>query len=385
MALALEVVRAVYDGKMPTNEFVVDLRAISRNLETVRTRGGGRAVIAAVKGDAYGHGLLPVAKHIEPQVMGFGVATATEAITLREAGISRLILKLTPPFPDELPTLIRHDVSLAIGSLRNIAPAAEAARRLNTVAKLHLNIDTGIHRVGIAPEDVRQAVEEISADPHLHLEGVMTHFAVADVEEGREFTALQRERFVEAVARVREICDVEWVHSGNSAGALNHDLGDDNAIRPGIALYGSAPEMNRAETGLLEQVARWTSRITLVKTVQAGEGVSYGLTWRAPQDTRIATVTVGYGDGFSRLNSSRGRVLIDGRSYPVVGRVCMDQILVDLGPDSNVQEDAEVVLLGASGDQRITPQDMADLMGTIPYEVTCLVTSRVRRRYLSGS
>ncbi|WP_297742207.1 alanine racemase [uncultured Tessaracoccus sp.] len=369
---------------MPPTEFVVDLRAIARNLETVRARGGGRAVIAAIKADAYGHGMVPVAKHLEPHVLGFGVATVPEALTLREAGIGCMLLKLSPALAEELPGAIAGDVSLVIGSLRSIDVIADAARELGKIAEVHLSVDTGMHRVGIMPDDARAAAVAIADNPHLHLDGVMTHYAVSDVEDGREFTRQQHARFAQAVAEVKQVCDVQWVHSGNSGAILNHDLGDDNAIRPGIALYGSAPELNRHEQGLLEPAARWTSRVALVKPVKEGDGVSYGLTWHAPRDTTIATVAVGYGDGFSRLNSSRGRVLIDGRSYPVVGRVCMDQILVDLGPESGITEGAEVVLLGASGDERITTHELADLMGTIPYEVTCLVTQRVTRRYVSG-
>lgn len=385
MSPALEPESWVYDRKMPSNEFVVDLRAISRNLETIRARGGGRAVIAAIKADAYGHGMVPVAKHLEPHVLGFGVATANEALTLREAGIKCMLLKLSPAFPEELEGAIAGDVSLVLGSLQSISVIADVARELGKVAKLHINVDTGMHRIGVMPDEARATAVAIANSPHLHLEGVMTHYAVSDVEEGREFTKQQHDRFVEAVAEVKQVCDVQWVHSANSGAVFNHDLGDDNAIRPGLALYGSAPHLNRDEAGLLEPAARWTSRVSLVRPVHEGVGVSYGLTWRAPRDTTLATVAVGYGDGFSRLNSSRGRVLIDGRSYPVVGRVCMDQILVDLGPDSDVAEGAEVVLLGASGNERITTHELADLMGTIPYEVTCLVTQRMTRRYVSGS
>lgn len=370
---------------MPSSELVVDLQAISHNLAVMRARGGGRAVIAAVKADAYGHGLIPVARHLQPEVAGFGVATVGEALALRDAGVSCMVLKLSPPTTDELPAAIAGDVSIVAGSLRGIAALADAARSAGKVANVHLGVDTGMRRIGVAPGEAKEAAIAIASSPHLHCEGVMTHFAVADVESGRAFTELQRERFVEAVAAVREVCEPEWIHSGNSAGVLNHDLGDDNAIRPGIALYGSAPELNLDEEGLLEPVARWTSHVTLVKQVRQGDGVSYGLTWQAPHDTTVATVAVGYGDGYSRLNSSKGRVLIDGRAYPVVGRVCMDQILVDLGPDATVSEDAEVVLLGTSGTERITPQEIADVMGTIPYEVTCLITQRVPRRYLSGS
>lgn len=364
---------------MSATELVVDLQAIARNVETLRVRGGGRAIIAAVKADAYGHGMVPVARHIEPIVTGFGVATVDEGLRLRQAGISKLVLKLSPAGVDELPAAIAADVTLVVGSLDDIERIARAARQVGRRADVHLKVDTGMRRVGVAPEEAGRAAAAIRASEDLRLQGVMTHFAVADVEEGRAFTALQRERFV---AATRAVGPVPYVHSGNSAGILNHDLGDDTAMRPGIALYGSAPELNLDEEGLLAPVVRWTTKVTLVKDVAAGESVSYGRTWAPAADTRIATVAVGYGDGFSRRNSSRGRVLIDGRSYPVVGRVCMDQILVDVGPASTVAPGDEVVLLGASGDERITPQELADLMETIPYEVTCLITARVPRRYV---
>lgn len=364
---------------MSPTELTVDLRAIAHNLEILRSRGSGRRIIAAVKADAYGHGLIPVAQYIEPIVDGFGVATVDEGLRLRAAGISKLILKFSPALPDELPAAIASGLTLVVGHLDDIAGIANQAAAVGRGADVHLAVDTGMRRIGVLPEQVADALSRIQARPELRLQGVMTHFAVADVEDGREFTALQRERFAEAR---RVVGDVPWVHSGNSAGILNHDLGDDTAMRPGIAMYGCAPEQNRGEQDLLEPVVRWTSRVTLVKDVAAGEGVSYGLTWAAERATRIATVAVGYGDGFSRRNSSRGRVLIGGTSYPVVGRVCMDQILVDVGPGSTISPGDEVVLLGASGEERITVQEMADLMETIPYEVTCLITARVPRRYV---
>lgn len=366
---------------MSPTELVVDLAAISHNLAVLRARGGGRAMFPAVKANAYGHGLVAVARHIEPEVEGLSVATVGEGVALREAGIVKPILKLSPACVDELPAAVEHDLWLVIGSLDGIDDVASAARDAGKRVDVHLKIDTGMRRVGVQPGDAAEAARRIVAHPELRLAGVMTHYALADVEEGREFTSLQRARFDEAVDAVLAVTDVEWIHSGNSAAILGHDLGRDNAMRPGIAMYGSAPEMQLGEEDLLAQVVRWTAPITLVKRVAAGDGVSYGLTWAPERDTTIATVAVGYGDGYSRANSSRGRVLVGGRSCPVVGRVCMDQILVDLGPDGGASPGDEVVLLGEDGDERITVQEVADLMGTIPYEVTCLITPRVPRRH----
>lgn len=366
---------------MAPTQLVVDLQALSRNLAVLRERGGGRAMFPAVKADAYGHGLVPVARHLEPEVAGFSVATVAEGVTLREAGITKPILKLSPACVEDLPAAVAHDLWLVVGSLAGIDDVASAAREAGTRATVHLKIDTGMRRVGVPVEDTGEAARRIVAYPELHLGGVMTHYAMADVEEGREFTALQRRRFDEAVEAVLQVTDVEWIHSGNSAAILGHDLGRDNAMRPGIAMYGSAPDLQADDVGLLDPVVRWTSTVTLVKPVRAGDGVSYGLTWAPERDTTVATVAVGYGDGYSRRLSSRGRVLIDGRAYPVVGRVCMDQILVDLGPGTTIAPGAEVVLIGSSGQEAITVAEVAELMGTIPYEVTCLITPRVPRRH----
>ena len=369
-----------YDEVNPTQLFV-DLDAIARNLARLRDAGGGRDLIVAVKADAYGHGLVPVARRIEPDVAFFGVATVSEALALREAGIEKPILKLSPTLPDELPDAVRARLTITVSSFADVAAAASVAGAQGAILPVHIKIDTGMRRVGVLPAEAAALARGVAEADGVELDGVFTHLAVADVEGELEFTERQLSEFLAAVSAVQGgVGEIPWIHAANSAGILNLDLGGTNAIRPGIAMYGSSPDWN--SKGLeLEQTARWTSRITLVKTVEAGESVSYGRTWAPDEVTRIATVAVGYGDGYSRLNSSRGRVLIDGRSYPVVGRVCMDQILVDLGPDSTIEPGAEVVLMGASGDERITPQELADLMGTIPYEVTCLITSRVPRVY----
>lgn len=366
---------------MALMELVVDLSALARNLKTMQDRGGGRAIFFAVKANAYGHGLVPVAKRVSDLVTGFAVATVGEAITLRQAGIKNTILKLSPVISTELPAAISADLTLVVGYLAGIEDIAAAARNAGKTVDVHLKIDTGMGRVGVRPEEAKEAALAITKHPELRLRGVMTHLAIADVADGREFTRKQLDLFHATVSEVRQVCPVEWVHAGNSAGILNHDLGEDNAIRPGIAVYGSPPELNLDEVDLLEPVATWSTKVTQVKWVSAGESVSYGRTWRAPVDTKVATVAAGYGDGYSRRNSSRGRVLIAGRSYPVVGRVCMDQFLVDVGHD-DVHPGDTVVLLGASGQERITTGELADIMDTISYEVTCLITERVPRRYI---
>lgn len=355
---------------MNPSRLTVDLDALTRNLLRLRDAAGGRALIPAVKANAYGHGLVEVSRHIEPLVAMLGVAAVDEATALRAAGITKPILKFSPTLPDELDAAAAACLTLTVSSLDDVHAASDSGHEFN----VHLKIDTGMRRVGVQIADAVEAARAIVAAPNLTLEGLLTHLAVADEPDGEDFTRAQLASFQEAVAAVEQaVGKVKWVHAANSAGILDHDLSGTNAVRPGIAMYGSAPGM--------EPVATWTSRVTLVKELAAGEAVSYGLTWRAPRKTRVATVAIGYGDGYSRLNSNRGRVLIDGSSYPIVGRVCMDQTLVDLGPDSQIQTGAEVVLMGQSGDETITVQEIADLMGTITYEVTCLISPRVTRVY----
>lgn len=361
---------------MTPTQLVVDLGAISRNLQRLRHRSGARRVIAAVKADAYGHGLVPVAIHLEPEVSAFGVATVEEGVQLRAAGIAKPIFKFSPALDDELAAAIAARLTLTVGSLDGARAAARAAREAGVVVDVHLKVDTGMRRVGVEPSDAPDVAAAISAERSLRLEGIFTHLAAADADDGRAFTEQQLRVFRGAVEAVRgAVGDVEWVHTANSAGILGFELDGDTAVRPGIALYGG---------GLLEPVARWTSTVLFVKRVRAGESVSYGRTWTAPRDTTIATLAVGYGDGYSRLNSNRGRVLIAGASYPVFGRVCMDQTMVDLGSHADVRPGDEVVLMGDSGDERITVEELAGTMGTIPYEVTCLITGRVARSYVGG-
>ncbi|WP_052459977.1 alanine racemase [Tessaracoccus massiliensis] len=217
----------------------------------------------------------------------------------------------------------------------------------------------------------------------LRLGGIFTHLPVSDVADGADFTSAQLERFDGVVAEIENaVGPVEWVHAANSGAVLGHSLGRSTMVRPGIMIYGSYPDAKTPPSRPLRDVGTWTSRVSFVKRVAAGETVGYGRTWTAPRDTWVATVAVGYGDGYSRLLSSRGRMLIGGRSYPIAGRVCMDQTMLDLGPDEpSVQVGDEVVLMGTSGQERIGVEELADLMGTITYEVTCLIAARVPRVY----
>jgi alanine racemase len=359
---------------------------IRTNLEAIRTQVGDRKVLAAVKADAYGHGAVQVSRMIEESGAAdwLGVANVAEGVELRVAGIRMPILKLSVARGDEVAVAVASDLALCVVDADSIAEAAVAAGSQGVIAEVHLKVDTGMRRIGCTPEEAPGLAQLIDAAPGLRLGGVMSHLPISDSPAGNEFTTAQIRLFrdtVEKVAAARG--PVPLVHLANSGGVLAHSDSWFDMVRPGIMIYGAYPDPEVARTVPLLAGLEWRSRVTFVKKVAAGETVGYGRTWTAPADTWVATVPVGYGDGYSRLLSNRGRMLVGGRSYPIAGRVCMDQTMIDLGPETSVTVGDDVVLVGCSGDQEITTTEIADLMGTIPYEVTCLITRRVARAFVS--
>ena len=369
-------------------ELVVDLDAINRNLGLVAELAGERTILAAVKADAYGHGLVPVARSIQDagSAQWLGVATVAEALALRAAGVALPILKFTITLPDELPEALGADIAFTVGDVESIRSLQEAAAQAGVVAVTHLKLDTGMRRIGAEPGDAVHLARLIHSHPHTSLGGLYTHLPVSDVTSGDELTRRQFAALASAAQEVTSaVGPIPFVHAANSGGVLGHDLSGTTMVRPGIMVYGSYPDPSTPQTRTLEPVARWTARVMFVKKVLAGQSVGYGRTWSARRDTWVGTVGVGYGDGYSRLLSNRGRMLIAGRSHAVVGRVCMDQTMIDLGPgEPTVQVGDEAVLLGRSGTEEVTVEEIAELMGTISYEVTCLISARVPRRHVRG-
>ena len=373
---------------MCASQFNVDLASIDANLALARAMNPGRAILLPVKANAYGHGSVEVSRHVEEtgSAQWLGVAEVSEAEELREAGVELPILKFSPLFPDELDRAIAARLTLPVASETEIEAAEEAASRADQDMPVHLKLDTGMRRVGAPPADAVALARRVAEASHLRLDGIFTHLPISDTPLGAEFTRQQLHRFLLAVADIRDIVgEVPWVHAGNSGAVLGHDLTGTNLIRPGIMAYGCRADANTSWEGLTP-AARWTSRISFIKQVEEGETVGYGRTWTAPCDTWIATVPVGYGDGYSRLLSNRGRMLAGARSHPIAGRVCMDQTMIDLGPQTpSVAVGDEVVLLGRQGAEEIPVEELAELMGTITYEVTSLVARRVERVYSSSS
>ena len=357
---------------------------IEANLRGVRARVGERLVLAAVKANAYGHGAVAVAAMIEQRKAAdwLGVATVDEGRQLRRAGVSLPILKLSPTRGgDEVSRALASALTLSVVDEESVDEVARVAERVGlTGVGVHLKIDTGMRRVGVEPAAAPALAARIASDERLQLQGVFSHLPVSDTPDGADFTRAQTELFARTVAAIEaETGPVPLKHLANSGAVLGHPDTWFDLVRPGIMIYGSLPDPLAERTVEFRPGLELTTAVSFVKPVAAGETVSYGRTWTAPRDTVIGTIPVGYGDGYSRLLSNRGRVLIGGRPYPIAGRVCMDQTMVDLGPDADVRVGDEVVLIGRSGAEEITVAEIAELMGTIPYEVTCLITGRVTR------
>lgn len=366
----------------------IDLDALAHNVAVVRGRAGGTPVMAVVKADGYGHGAVPIARAmLAAGVRELGVCTLHEALELRSAGIDEPILSwLHSPDADFAPA-IEADIELGVSTTRHLLAVAEAGRRLGVAATVTIKVDTGLNRNGVNAEDwpelLASAVKQQAAG-HVRVRGVFTHFARAD-EPDHPVIDEQAAVLRAMVDQARSAgLDPEVVHAANSAATLTRpDLRFD-MVRPGIALYGLSP-MPEVGDFDLRPVMRLSGRLVNVKAVRAGDGVSYGHTWTAPRDTIVGVVPLGYADGIPRTLSNRFDVTLGGVRYPNVGRVCMDQFVIDLGPGSTAQVGDEVVIFGDPRRGEPHAQEWADALGTIHYEVVTGVKGRVERRYIGGA
>lgn len=358
----------------------VDLSAFRRNVEAARRLLGPRVkLLAVVKADGYGHGIEAVGLAAEQAGADYlGVALAEEGLALREAGVRLPILCFAALNQAGYDALAREDISAAIPSLDCLHMADLAAGKAGKPLRLHLKLETGMNRIGIAgEEELRQTLDIIARHPLLALEGAFTHFAWAD-PAGGEYTRSQGERFRRLASLLPEGL---ILHAGATGGALFFPEYRLNMVRLGIALYGYAP---KGSALAVEPCLSLLSEVTFVKRVEEGAFISYGCTYRAERPMTVATVAIGYADGYRRELGNRARVLIRGVPCPVVGRVCMDQLMVDASAVPDAAPGDEVTLIGAQGGERIGADELAALCGTIPYEILTSVGKRVPRVYLSG-
>ena len=361
----------------------VDLDTLTFNLRSIRAH-VGVPVMAIVKANAYGHGLVPVAQHLQEQgVEQLGVAFVEEGIALRQAGITVPILVLGGIFGRQVAQFIAHDLEITVSSLDKLRQVEAAAEALGRKAVIHLKIDTGMERIGVHSYSARTFIEAAVASRWCVLKGLYSHLACAD-DPSSPMTLQQLERFLEACAHIERIgAPMPLRHLANSGGVLHFPETRLDMVRPGILLYGVLPDPASQRTVDVRPVMSLTSQVVYFKVVKAGNPVSYGATWAPVDDTRVVTVPIGYGDGYPRALSSRGEVLIRGHRYPIVGRICMDQFMVDIGQDSAWNED-EVVLIGSQGGNAITAEALAQAAGIIPYEVLVGLNERIPREYLGS-
>jgi alanine racemase len=366
-------------------EAVVDLDAIAHNVRLLREHAGSAQVMAVVKADGYGHGAVAVGRAaLAAGAAELGVATVDEALALRRDGISNPVLAwLHPPGTDFGPAL-EADVQVAVSSVRQLGEVLDAVERTGRTATVTAKVDTGLNRNGISAVEYPKLLTELrraQADGAVRLRGIMSHLAHGD-DPDNPFNDLQAQRLTDMVAYAREqgvYCEI--VHLCNSPAAMTRpDLAFD-MVRPGIAVYGQTPIPERGDMGLRPAMTL-KCPVALVRSVCAGDGVSYGHTWIAERDTTLALLPIGYADGVFRTLSGRIDVLINGRLRRSVGRICMDQFVVDLGPGQiDVAEGDDAILFGPGTQGERTAQDWAELLGTINYEVVTSPRGRVTRTY----
>lgn len=340
----------------------------------------GREVMAIVKANAYGHGAVPVAKTaIQSGASWLGVSRIEEAIELREAGIetSILILGYTPP--EKIPTAIRNHISIACWNRKQIDLVSECAQKNRINAKAHLKVDTGMSRLGAPHESAESIAEHIIETPGVEFEGLFTHFACAD-EPNPAVTELQEGRFQELLNRLQKNQSLpEIIHVSNSAAALIRPSSFFNMVRIGIAMYGLHPSKHQILGEDFTPALTWKSVLGQVKKVAPGTGISYGHEYVTAKSELIGTIPVGYGDGYRRVKGNY--VLAGGKRVQVVGRVCMDYIMVNLETAPDVKEGDEVVLIGSQNGNMITAEELAERWNTINYEIVCGLNARVPRIY----
>ena len=366
---------------------VISLDAVEQNFREMRKNiAEDTKMIAVVKADAYGHGAVPIAHLIEDYdyIWGFAAATAEEAVHLRQAGITKPILILGIVFDEYFPDLVQYDIRPAVCEYDEAKKLSDEAVLQNKTVHIHIALDTGMTRIGYAdiPESVEE-IKKIAELPNLEIEGMFTHFARAD-EYDRSPAMVQLERYQDFSKRVEEAgVDIPLHHCSNSAGIIRVPEANLSIVRAGITIYGIYPssEVER-DIVKLAPVMELKSHITYVKDVPAGAAISYGGTYVADKKRRVATIPVGYADGYPRQLSNKGWVLIHGKKAPILGRVCMDQFMADVTEIDNVKKGDEVTLLGRDGDEFISIEEMGDLCGRFSYEFACDISPRVPRVYI---
>lgn len=373
------------NGKYGRAYASVDLDAIRFNMESMKSNLSPETkIMPVIKTDGYGHGALPIAKELEPMEVtaGFAVASAEEALMLRSGGIRKPVLVLGYAFPYFYEDMVKEDIRQAVFRPDTLEQLSACAGRLGRTAYVHVKVDTGMSRIGISPDREGLAfVKKVLGTPGLVLEGMFTHFARAD-EKDKTSAKCQLRTFCRFLRMVEEETEyrIPVRHCSNSAGILEMGEANMDMVRAGITLYGLWPSPEVARDIIpLKPVMEIKSRIVFLKEIGAGTPVSYGGTFVAKRPVRVATVPVGYGDGYPRGLSGKGYVLVHGKKAPILGRVCMDQFMVDVTKIPDAKEGDEVILIGRDGEDAITMEELGDLSGRFNYELACDLGKRIPR------
>lgn len=367
----------------------IDLDAVAYNMEQMKKRIGDNArLIGVIKTDGYGHGAVPIAEMFEEMdyVWGYAVACIGEAVVLRKNGIKKPILILGCVFPDEYETMIEYDIRAAVYTEQMAEAMSETAVRMGKKAYFHIKLDTGMGRIGFqVNEESADVIERISRLPNVCIEGMFTHFAKAD-EKDKTYTLQQHEKFMWMKAEMdKRNISISYFDCDNSAGIIDFPDMKHDLARAGISTYGMYPsdEVNKSAVDL-KPALRLTSHVSFVKEVEPGTSISYGGTFVAPEKMKVATIPVGYGDGYPRSLSNKGSVLIHGKRAKILGRVCMDQFMADVTGIPETEFMDEVTLIGKDGSDEITVEELSDLSGRFNYEFVCCLGRRIPRVYRKG-
>lgn len=367
----------------------INLDALENNVKEIRrVIKDDTKLMCVIKADGYGHGARKMAMELDK--MGadwFAVATADEGVELRNSGVEKPILILGFTYPDQYDDLIKYNITPTVITYDNAKELSDYAAKKNAVLDIHVKLDTGMSRIGIMIND--QTVDvliKMSQLGNVRIQGIFTHFACAD-ERDKSITHRQIEKYNRVIGELEARgLHVPIKHASNSAGIMQFPEANMNMVRAGIILYGLYPSEDVDKSILdLQPVMELKSHVAYMKEIGAGQGISYGLTYVTKRRSKIATITVGYGDGYPRQLSNRGRVLIKGQSAPIVGRICMDQFMVDITDLENIEEGDEVTLVGRDGNEFISVEEVADMVGSFNYEFICVIGRRIPRVYLRNN
>jgi alanine racemase len=370
------------NGVLRPTHLIIDLDRLTNNFNAIQKHVGDVIVMPILKANAYGHGLVEVGKHFSRiGVKYIGVAFLEEGILLRESGITTPILVLGGILGTQVPEFLRHNLTLTASSIEKLEQVDQVSETMGIEAKVHLKIDTGMERIGVHYYSAKSLLEASLKCKHTMIEGIFSHFANADSADLTSAN-LQLERFNDVVRFYEDrSLPIPLRHMANSGAVLQLSESHFDIVRPGIIIYGVYPSNEVQKTIQVVPALSWTSRVVYFKVVKPNHPVSYGSTWQSDHMVRVVTIPVGYGDGYFRNMSGKAEVIIQGKRYPVVGTICMDQFMVNIEWDSAYNND-KVILIGESEGERITVEDLAEWAGTIPYEILTNINTRVPRVYI---